>query len=152
MAEDLRPSAQKIGEVAQLDYVTQSIYIKTSNQILGKWEGLFGRLTGWHRYWAFGPVSTERNHTLKILPEMLADVLDVKALNALTMNDFQARVKQIMAATTQYNFNKRAMQDLENLAMNTFLYATLLKKNDENIRLGNFPAGLWTISPAQSTL
>lgn len=151
VVEDLRPSAQKIGELAQLDYDTQEVHIKTSNFILGKWEGLWGKYTGWHRNWAYGPVSNERTHRMKILPEMLSDVLDIKALNALTMADFQARVKQIMAATTHYNFDKRAMQNLENLAMNTFLFATLLKKHDENIRLGNFPAGLWMIPPAQST-
>lgn len=151
VVEDLRPSAQKIGDLAQLDYDTQVVHITTSNQILGKWEGLWGRYTGWHRNWAFGPVSTQRSHKMKILPELLSDVLDIKALNALTMADFQARIKQIMAATTNYNFDKRAMQNLENLAMNTFMYAVMLKKHDENVRLGNFPAGLWMIAPAQST-
>jgi hypothetical protein len=97
-------------------------------------------------------LSSVHKYTMNFLPELLQDVLDIKALQALSMTEYVARVKQIMASAVHFNYDKTKILDYENLAMNTYIVAAIIKKNDENKRLGNFHRGLWTQVPVPSTV
>jgi hypothetical protein len=148
--DDLRPTTLKLCDLKEKDYRTQVIHVATSNVYGRSFDFWFSSYTGILSNYLWGEVDTSRSYSMVILPDLLADIMDIKALTALQGSEFQSRLKQVMASSAHFNFDKTEMQELQNLAMNTLIYGMALKKYDENKRLGNFPAGLWTVHPAQS--
>jgi hypothetical protein len=153
LAWDARPVALKQGALEEdnMKYIYREAKIKIySNTKPDSWiVRLFLKYGLAKKFWN---LSSVHKYSMNFLPELLQDVLDIKALQALSMTEYVARVKQIMASAVHFNYDKTKILDYENLAMNTYIVAAIIKKNDENKRLGNFHRGLWTQVPVPSTV
>lgn len=153
IAWDARPVALKQGvlDEGSRKYVFREAHVKIySNTRPDSWiVRLFLKHGLAKKFWN---LSSVHKYSMNFLPELLQDVLDIKALQALSMTEYVARVKQIMASAVHFNYDKTKILDYENLAMNTYIVAAIIKKNDENKRLGNFHRGLWTQVPVPSTV
>jgi hypothetical protein len=150
---DARPVSLKNGTIREEDrsYILRDAFVKIySNTKPDSWIVRFFLRHGLAR--RFWNLTTVHKYRMRFLPQLLQDVLDIKALQALSMTEYVARVRQIMASAVHFNFDKTRILDYENLAMNTYIVASIIKKNDENKRLGNFHRGLWTQVPGSSTV
>lgn len=146
---DQRPLSMKIGKCDTLDYAVANVHVTITQDVCPRYVRKF--LSWFGRPLLGVRIDSKYEYDMKVLPDLLSMTLDVKSLTALSMNDYISRVRQVMNSTVTYNYDKDLILDYENLAMNTFLYAAVIKKVDEDARLGNFPRELWTQVPARST-
>lgn len=147
--EDLRPQALKCGELESdsFSYKQRTAYCEIESNPSDWLVRFFVNYGLSQKIWN---IKSVHRYEMHFLPDLLSSVLDIKALQSLSMVEYVARVKQIMASSVHFNFDKTRILNYENLAMNTYIVAAILKKNDENLRLGNFHRELWTQAPSQS--
>lgn len=150
---DLRHTATKVGDLEITALVKAIVKVRTYDPYFDPiQEGVesfirlistpLAALPRWLRVRSNDACSTE----LKFLPIIAADIADLKGLTYMNQRDYLERVRLLVSNLTTINYNKFWTLKKENLAMNTVIYVSALKRFFENERTGNFEVALWTES------